>query len=58
MRAWDEGLDFRSLVRADAEIARVVDLEQVFSIDSFTRHSDVVFARLRDLVSEREAVNA
>jgi adenylosuccinate lyase len=58
MRAWDEGLDFRSLVRADAEIARVVDLDEVFSIGSFTRHSDVVFARLRDLVAEREAVNA
>jgi adenylosuccinate lyase len=58
MRAWDEGLDFRSLVRADAEIAPVVDLDEVFSIGSFTRHSDVVFARLRDLVAEREAVNA
>jgi adenylosuccinate lyase len=58
MRAWDEGLDFRSLVRADAEIARVVDLDEVFSIDSFTRHSDVVFARLRELVVEGEAVNA
>jgi adenylosuccinate lyase len=58
MRAWDEGLDFRSLVRADAEIARVVDLDEVFSVDSFTRHSDVVFVRLHGLVAEREAVNA
>jgi adenylosuccinate lyase len=58
MRAWDEGLDFRELVRADAEIVRIVDLDDVFAIASFVQHSNVVFARLRDLVAEREAVNA
>ncbi len=58
MRAWDEGLDFRDLVRADGEIAGRVDLEAVFDLDAFTRHADVVFARLRALVSQREAVNA
>jgi adenylosuccinate lyase len=58
MRAWDEGLDFRELVRADAEIPRVVDLDEIFAIASFTRHADVVFTRLRELVAEREAVNA
>ncbi len=58
MRAWDEGLDFRDLVRADGEIAGRVDLEAVFDLDAFTRYADVVFARLRALVSQREAVNA
>jgi len=58
MRAWDEGLDFRDLVRGDGEIAGRVDLEAVFDLDAFTRHADVVFARLRALVSQREAVNA
>jgi len=58
MRAWDEGLDFRDLVRADGEIAGRVDLQAVFDLDAFTRHADVVFARLRALGSQREAVNA
>ena len=35
MRAWDEGLDFRDLVRADGEIADRVDLSQVFEIGAF-----------------------
>ena len=54
MRAWDEGLDFRTLVQADAEIGRRVDLEEVFDPTAFTRHADVVFARLRSLAAERE----
>jgi adenylosuccinate lyase len=57
MRAWDEGLDFRDLARADAELAGRVDLDDVFDLHAFTRHADVVFARLRSLV-EREAVRA
>jgi adenylosuccinate lyase len=57
MRAWDEGLDFRELVRADAEIAHRVDLYAVFTVDAFTRNSGVVFTRLRELVAEQEAVN-
>jgi adenylosuccinate lyase len=58
MRAWDEGLDFRELVRRDAQIAQRVDLEQVFDLGAFTVHVDAVFARLRNLVAEREAVRA
>jgi len=58
MRAWDEGLDFRELVRADPEIASRVDLDEVFDLAAFTRHSDVVFARLRNLVAERDTVHA
>jgi adenylosuccinate lyase len=56
MRAWDEGLDFRELVRADRELAARMDLADVFDLASFTRHVDVVFSRLRALASEREAV--
>jgi len=56
MRAWDEGLDFRNLVRSDADIAHRLNLDQVFDIGAFTQHSDVVFARLRGLVSDEETV--
>jgi adenylosuccinate lyase len=56
MRAWDEGLDFPELVRADAEIASRVDLEAVFDATAFTRHVDVVFERLEAL--RREVVHA
>jgi len=45
MRAWDEGLDFRALVRSDAEIAARVDLGAVFDLGAYTRHVDDVFAR-------------
>ncbi len=56
MRAWDEGLDFPELVRADAEIAGRVELDPVFDLGSYTRHVDVVFERLRAL--SREQVHA
>jgi adenylosuccinate lyase len=46
MRAWDEGLDFRTLVAADPEISTRVDLDAVFNLAAYTRHTDVVFARL------------
>jgi len=52
MRAWDEGLDFPGLVRADAELAGRVDLDAVFDLDAYTRHVDVVFERLRALREE------
>jgi adenylosuccinate lyase len=56
MRAWDEGLDFPELVRADAEIAGRADLDSVFELGAYTRHVDVVFERLRAL--SREQVHA
>ena len=52
MRAWDEGLDFPELVRADGEIAGRVDLEAVFDLGAYTRHVGVVFDRLRALREE------
>jgi adenylosuccinate lyase len=52
MRAWDEGLDFRELVRADAALAGRVDLDAVFEVTAFVRHADVVFQRLETLRQE------
>jgi len=48
MRAWDEELDFRELVRADSEIASRVDLDAVFDLDVYTKHVDTVFNRLKE----------
>ena len=45
MRAWDEGLDFRSLVRSDPEISARVDPGEVFELSAYTRHVDAVFER-------------
>jgi adenylosuccinate lyase len=58
MRAWEEGLDFPELVRADPEIAGPVDLAAVFDRTAYTRHVDVVFERLRALVGLREHAHA
>ncbi len=55
MRAWDEELDLRELVSADAQIAGRVDLERVFDLGAYTRHVDTVFDRLRALVAARAA---
>ena len=52
MRAWDEGLDFPELVRADSELAGRVDLDAVFDLDAYTRNIGVVFDRLRALREE------
>jgi adenylosuccinate lyase len=54
LRAWDEELDFRELVRTDAELAGRLDLDEVFDPAAFTRHVDTVFDRLRALVATRE----
>ena len=58
MRAWDEELDFRELVRADEEIADRVDLDAVFDLDAYTRHVDTVFARLDALAAKEVPVHA
>ncbi|HEX4745307.1 MAG TPA: adenylosuccinate lyase [Gaiellaceae bacterium] len=46
MRAWDEGLDFRGLVRADTAIASRIDLGEVFDLAAYTRHVDTIFGRV------------
>ncbi len=53
MRAWDEALDFAELVRSETDIAARVDLQAVFDLDAYTRHVDVVFERLAELVASR-----
>jgi adenylosuccinate lyase len=58
MRAWDEGVDFRTEVAADERIAARVDLESVFDPSWFTRHVDVIFERLHSLTHNEEAVHA
>jgi adenylosuccinate lyase len=58
MRAWDEELDFRELVRADEEIASRIDLDNVFDLGAYTRHVDTVFARLSSLAVKEEPVHA
>ena len=55
MRAWDEDLDFATLVRGDDELAARVDLERVFALEAYLAHVDVVFERLRALRTTREA---
>jgi adenylosuccinate lyase len=57
MRAWDEELDFRELVRADEEIARCIDLDAVFDLGVYTRHVDTVFERLTALERREEPVH-
>jgi adenylosuccinate lyase len=56
MRAWDERLDFRELVRTDGDLAGRVDLADVFDDSAYTRHVETVFDRLRALSASREGV--
>jgi adenylosuccinate lyase len=58
MRAWEEEQDFRELVRADAEIAKRIDLASVFDLAAYTQHVDAVFARLRSITHKEEPVHA
>jgi adenylosuccinate lyase len=58
MRAWDEELDFRELVRADDEIARHIDLAAAFDLGAYTRHVDTVFNRLNSIAVKEEPVHA
>jgi adenylosuccinate lyase len=58
MRAWDNDLDFRELVRDDAQVAGRVDLDAVFDLDATLRHVDTVFDRLHTLAQKEEPVHA
>jgi adenylosuccinate lyase len=58
MRAWDEELDFRELVRADEEIASRVALDTVFDLSAYTQHVDTVFSRLNSIAVKEEPVHA
>jgi adenylosuccinate lyase len=51
MQAWDEGKDLQTLVSADKEIRARLSEEQiarVFSLDTYLRNVDKVFARVFD----------
>ena len=54
MRAWEEEQDFRELVRGDSELAPRLALDEVFSLEPYTRHVDTVFERLNTLVRTKE----
>jgi len=54
MRAWEEEQDFRELVRSDSELAPRIALDEVFSLEPYTRHVDTVFERLHALVRTNE----
>jgi adenylosuccinate lyase len=57
MRAWDEEMDFRELVRSDDEISSRIDQAKVFDLDAYTQHVDTVFARLNSLAVKEEPVH-
>jgi len=49
MRVWDEGEDFQTLVKADADIARHLsadEIEQAFSPNSYLKNVHAVFERV------------
>lgn len=49
MRVWDEGEDFQTLVKADADIAAHLsneEIEHAFSLSSYLKYVDVIFERV------------
>ncbi len=58
MRAWDEELDFPSLVRADPELAGRIPLDAVLDLGTYTRNFGVVFGRLSALTRSEEHAHA
>ncbi len=57
LQAWDEELDFRTLVEADPEISERLGPEGIaaaFDLTDALRHIDVLFERLAALTTERE----
>ncbi len=49
MKVWDSGRDFRTLVKADADIkAQLSDeeIDRAFSLDTYLRNVDVIFGRV------------
>jgi adenylosuccinate lyase len=49
MRVWDEGEDFKTLVKADANITKHLstdEIERAFSLNSYLKNIDVIFERV------------
>jgi adenylosuccinate lyase len=54
-RAWEEGMDFRSLLEADPDVDLGASaLAEVFDLEDALRHVDVLFERLAALRARRE----
>jgi adenylosuccinate lyase len=54
-RAWEEGMDFRSLLEADPDVDLVAPaLAEAFDLEDALRHVDVLFERLAALRARRE----
>ena len=49
MRAWDEQVDFRSLLAADPDVGSV-DLDDAFDLARSLQHLNQIFDRLDDIV--------
>jgi adenylosuccinate lyase len=61
MRAWDEELDFATLVRADADVASLLSppaLDEVFDLDATIANLDRTFDRLHQLTTKEEPAHA
>jgi adenylosuccinate lyase len=49
LKAWDENLDFKELVRSDPKIKEALspeEIEDCFSIDAYLEHIDTIFERV------------
>ncbi|MFK7943327.1 MAG: adenylosuccinate lyase [Paracoccaceae bacterium] len=49
MKVWEEGKDFRAELKADTEVAGVLDadaIDELFNLAHHTRHVDTIFARV------------
>ena len=49
MKVWDEGGDLQPMVAEDADISAnltMEEIEKVFSLDTYLRNVDVIFARV------------
>jgi adenylosuccinate lyase len=51
MRAWDEGIDFRSLLEDDPDVNEAI-LDEAFDLSRSLRHLDHIFDRLDDIVTK------
>src|SRR4051795_10317022 len=55
LRAWDEGVDLRSLLEGDPEVALETDvLDAAFDLGDALKHVDTIFDRLSELTNRKE----
>jgi adenylosuccinate lyase len=49
MKSWHEGIEFKELLLADAEVMRFLssdEIVRVFKVENFLRHVDFIFSRV------------